>query len=80
LIDWHMPEAAFKAFRAHVSRYPGCDAKNIVLTDEEKKQRGDTSKNKSTVTHVVVSAEAVEAFREGRENQLSVDAKTAIRF
>ena len=51
-----------------------------MLTDEEKKQRGDTSKNKSTVTHVVVSAEAVEAFREGRENQLSVDAKTAIRF
>ena len=80
LIDWHMPEAAFKAFRAHVSRYPGCDAKNIVLTDEEKKQRGDTSKNKSTVTHVVVSAEAVEAFREGRENQLSVDAQTAIRL
>jgi hypothetical protein len=80
LIDWHMPEAAFKAFRAHVSRYPGCDAKNVVLTDKEKKQRGDTSKSKSTVTHVVISAEAVQAFHESREKQLSEEAKTSIRF
>ena len=80
LIDWHMPDAAFKAFRAHVSRYPGCDAKNIVLTDAEKKERGDTSKGKSTVTHAVVSAEGVQAFHQGIEKPLSVDAQTAVRL
>ena len=25
-----MPEDAFKTFRAHVSRYPGCDVKNVA--------------------------------------------------
>jgi hypothetical protein len=80
LIDWQMSDAAFKAFRAHVSRYPGCDAKNVVLTDEEKKQRGDSSKSKSTVTHVVISAEAVHAFHESREKQVSEEATTCIRF
>ena len=80
LIDFHMPETAFKVFRAHVSRYPGCDAKNVVLTDTEKTERDIKGKSKSTITHVVISSEAVEAFHEGREKQLSASAKTAIRF
>jgi len=50
LVDWHLPDAAFKAFRAYVSRYPGCDAKRVVvLTDEEKKQRGDALFNVGSV-------------------------------
>jgi hypothetical protein len=75
-----MPEAAFKAFRAHASRYPGCDAKNVVLTDTEKNARGDKRKGKSTVTLVVISAEAVQAFHECREEPLPEETITAIRF
>ena len=74
-----MPEAAFKAFRAP-SRYPGCDAKNVVLTDTEKNARGDKRKGKSTVTLVVISAEAVQAFHECREEPLPEETITAIRF
>ena len=32
-----------------MSRYPGCDAKRVVLTDEEKKQRGDALFNVGSV-------------------------------
>lgn len=35
---------------------------------------------KSTVTHVVISSEAVEAFHERRETPLSEEEKTCIRF
>ena len=80
IIDFHLQGDAFKAFRAHVTRYPGCDAKHVALTDLEKKERGITSKTVSTVTHVAVSAEACEAFREGREWPISHDMQTSIRF
>ena len=80
IIDFHLQGDAFKAFRAHVSRYPGCDAMQVDLTDEEKKARGVASKTKSTVTHVVISAEACEAFREGREWPMSDEMKAAISF
>ena len=80
VIDFHLTVDAFKAFRAHVSRYPGCDAKHVALTDLEKKERGITSKSPSTVTHVAISLEACEAFREGREWPMSDDMQTSIRF
>ena len=80
VIDFHLQKDAFKAFRAHVSRYPGCDAKHVALTDLEKKERGITSKSPSTVTHVAISLEACEAFREGREWPMSDDMQTSIRF
>lgn len=80
IIDFHLQGDAFKAFRAHVSRYPGCDAKHVALTDLEKKERGITSKSVSTVTHVAISLEACEAFREGREWPMSDDMQTSLRF
>ena len=80
IIDFHLQGDAFKAFRAHVSRYPGCDAKHVALTDLEKKERGFTSKSVSTVTHVAISLEACEAFREGREWPMSDDMQTSLRF
>jgi hypothetical protein len=80
VIDFHLPGDAFKAFKAHVSRYPGCDAKHVALTDLEKKERGITSKRASTVTHVAISLEACEAFREGREWPMSHDMQTSLRF
>lgn len=80
IIDLHLQGDAFKAFRAHVSRYPGCDAKHVALTDLEKKERGITSKSVSTVTHVAISLEACEAFREGREWPMSDDMQTSLRF
>jgi hypothetical protein len=80
VIDFHLPGDAFKAFKAHVSRYPGCDAKHVALTDLEKKERGITSKSPSTVTHVAISLEACEAFREGREWPMSDAMQTSLRF
>ena len=80
VIDFHLQGDAFKAFRAHVSRYPGCDANHVALTDLEKKERGITSKSKSTVTHVAISLEACEAFRERREWPMSDDMQTSLRF
>ena len=80
VIDFHLQGDAFKAFRAHVSRYPGCDAKHVALTDLEKKERGITSKSPSTVTHVAISLEACEAFRERREWPMSDDMQTSLRF
>jgi hypothetical protein len=80
VIDFHLPGDAFKAFKAHVSRYPGCDAKHVALTDLEKKERGITSKSPSTVTHVAISLEACEAFRERREWPMSDDMQTSLRF
>jgi hypothetical protein len=80
VIDFHLQKDAFKAFRAHVSRYPGCDAKHVALTDLEKKERGITSKSPSTVTHVAISLEACEAFREGREWPMSDAMQTSLRF
>jgi hypothetical protein len=80
VIDFHLQGDAFKAFRAHVSRYPGCDAKHVALTDLEKKERGITSKSKSTVTHVAISLEGCEAFRERREWPMSDDMQTSLRF
>jgi hypothetical protein len=80
VIDFHLQKDAFKAFRAHVSRYPGCDAKHVALTDLEKKERGITSKSPSTVTHVAISLEACEAFRERREWPMSDDMQTSLRF
>ena len=80
LIDWHVPEAAFTAFRAHVSRYPGCDVKHVVLTAEEKTERGDTSKSKSTVTHVVISAEGLHAFHSTDKWPITKSMAHAVRF
>jgi hypothetical protein len=80
VIDFHLSVDTFKAFRAHVTRYPGCDAKHVALTDLEKKERGITSKRASTVTHVAISLEACEAFREGREWPMSHDMQTSLRF
>lgn len=80
MIDFHMPEDAFKTFRAHVSRYPGCDVKNVALTEAENNQKGDTSKGKSTVTHIVISAEGLSAFHSGTEWPMSDDMKHAVKF
>jgi hypothetical protein len=80
LIDFHMPEAVFKVFHAHVSMYPGCSAKRVELTEEQKKECGDKSKNKSFVVHVIVTAEGVEAFRTGRKDAPSEMQEIALRF
>jgi hypothetical protein len=80
LLDFHMTDAAFKAFRAHVSRYPGCDAKRVVLSHEEKQLKGDTSKSKSTVTHIAITAEGLRAFHSASEWPMSDDMKHAVRF
>ena len=79
LLDFHLPEKAFKAFRAHVSRYPGCDAEKVPLTDEEKRARGERRKY-ATETRVAISAEGVYAFREGGEWPMSDAMQHAVRF
>lgn len=79
LVDFHLPEAAFKAFRAHVSRYPGCNAKKVPLADEERKAR-DVARKFATETRVAISAEGARAFREGGEWPMSGDMKHAVRF
>ena len=66
LIDFHLTKDAGKAFEAEVSRWPGCVAERVRLTEEQKLERGIASKGPHSVYKVVISAEAVEARRSGR--------------
>jgi hypothetical protein len=66
LIDFHLTKDAGKAFEAEVSRWPGCVAERVRLTEEQKLERGIASKGPHCVYKVVISAEAVEARRSGR--------------
>ena len=66
LIDFHLTKDAGKAFEAEVSRWPGCVAERVRLTEEQKLERSIASKGTQSVYKVVISAEAVEARRSGR--------------
>lgn len=79
-IDFHLPEAAGKVFASHVSRFPGCVARRVKLTPEEKAREGFRGKASPCYTRVAVSAEGCEAFREGRVREPTPAQIAALRF
>ena len=79
-IDVYLTEAAGKAFASHVSRFPGCVARRVKLTPEEKARKGFKGKTSPCDTRVAVSAEGCEAFREGRVREPSPAQIAALRF
>ena len=80
LLDFHLPQAAFKVLASIVSTYPGCDVRQVKLTDEEKKDKGFTGKTTIYLTDVAISSEACDAFRAGRVEEATAGQLAAAKF
>ena len=80
LVDFHLTNDAFRAFRAHVTQYPGCDAKKVELTYEQKKARGEENRKHASSTLVAISFEAVRAFQNKTVWPMSADMMHAVGF
>jgi len=65
LIDFHLPETAGKVLAAEISKWPGCYAKRVFLSDEEKLKHGFKCKAPVAFTHVAISKEGGKAFKSG---------------
>ena len=80
LLDFHLPQAAFKVLASIVSTYPGCDVRQVKLTDEEKKDKGFTGKTAIYLTDAAISSEACDAFRAGRVEEATAGQLAAEKF
>jgi hypothetical protein len=80
LLDFHLPGAAFKVLASIVSTYPGCNVRQVKLTDEEKKDKGFTCKTAISLTDVAISSEACDAFRAGRVEEATAGQLAAAKF
>ena len=80
LLDFHLPGAAFKVLASIVSTYPGCDVRQVKLTDEEKKDKGFTGKTVICLTDAAISSEACDAFRAGRVEEATAGQLAAAKF
>ena len=80
LLDFHLPGAAFKVLASIVSTYPGCDVRQVKLTDEEKKDKGFTGKTAIYLTDAAISSEACDAFRAGRVEEATAGQLAAEKF
>tara|TARA_B100000497_G_C7453948_1_gene281128 strand:- start:85 stop:669 length:585 start_codon:yes stop_codon:yes gene_type:complete len=80
LLDFHLPQAAFKVLASIVSTYPGCDVRQVKLTDEEKKDKGFTGKTTISLTDVAISSEACDAFRAGQVEEATAGQLAAAKF
>ena len=80
LLDFHLPQAAFKVLASIVSTYPGCDVRQVKLTDEEKKDKGFTGKTTISLTDAAISSEACDAFRAGRVEEATAGQLAAAKF
>ena len=65
LIYFHLPETAGKVLAAEISKWPGCYAKRVFLSDEEKLKHGFKCKAPVAFTHVAISKEGGKAFKSG---------------
>lgn len=80
LLDFHLPQAAFKVLASIVSTYPGCNVRQVKLTDEEKKDKGFTGKTVIYLTDAAISSEACDAFRAGRVEEATAGQLAAAKF
>ena len=80
LLDFPLPQAAFKVLASVVSTYPGCDVQQVKLTDEEKKDKGFTCKTTISLTEAAISSEACDAFRAGRVVEATAGQLAAAKF